>query len=345
MKFVRRAVTREWAFSRNQHGRREAVSNGVTPPSEALAIRVRMRAERRAGELLRELSRSETRGGGDRRSAKARDQSSNGVTNDPPSEHAAALARTGVSRQTAHRWQQLARVPADDFERQIGVTRDQSSQWQRLAALLGSAVGSCSKGRYSRGGPYRVCGAVLRLGEPVASHATTARTRAALLSSRRRRRVKCDRRALVGWWPAIACAAFRESAARAKTPTAGGRRPARRSNVLKGRGRHHAPSAAPGNCSRSCKRQRKPRPRLKAGTRKRALCHRQRRPMAAPIARRSSRPGSPRALRSAGSSSPRCRPAFPLLPRPPFSGSGKIIATAIARWPFARCRPMAYTSA
>jgi len=49
----------------------------------------------RAGELFAEMERSATRGGGDRKSAAAKDQSSNNGTNDR-SEYAESLAKTGV---------------------------------------------------------------------------------------------------------------------------------------------------------------------------------------------------------------------------------------------------------
>lgn len=86
--------------------------------AERKAADIRLRAERRTGELLGELARSESRGGGDRRSEMARDQISPVATNDQ-SPYAQALAETGLSRQTAHRYQQLAAVPKDTFEQAL----------------------------------------------------------------------------------------------------------------------------------------------------------------------------------------------------------------------------------
>lgn len=83
--------------------------------SERQAANVRLRAERRIGELLREFPRSATRGGGDRRSEAARNQTSDTRTNDP-SPYAAELEKQGMSRQSAARFQALADVPEETFE-------------------------------------------------------------------------------------------------------------------------------------------------------------------------------------------------------------------------------------
>jgi hypothetical protein len=87
--------------------------------AERKAADVRLRAERRTGELLRDMARSETRGGGDRRSSAAANQMSNAAINDTASEYSAALESAGLSRQTAHRYQQLAEVPRETFERAL----------------------------------------------------------------------------------------------------------------------------------------------------------------------------------------------------------------------------------
>jgi hypothetical protein len=80
--------------------------------AERKATEVRLRAERRAGELMAVLKREST--AGLRRGAAP---SSNGGTTG--SEYAETLDRTGIPRQTAHRWQQLASVPAEQFERHL----------------------------------------------------------------------------------------------------------------------------------------------------------------------------------------------------------------------------------
>jgi len=73
--------------------------------AERKACEVRLRAERRTGELLGELVRATPQ--------TARQIVSNGATRSP---YAEALDRTGISRQTAHRYQALADVPAATFE-------------------------------------------------------------------------------------------------------------------------------------------------------------------------------------------------------------------------------------
>lgn len=98
--------------------------------AESKASEIRLRAEYRSGELLRELARAtpieRAQSGG---SAKA--ALSNDATKQPePSEYAAALESTGLSRQTAHRYQQLADTPARRHgwaravKRELGVAND-----------------------------------------------------------------------------------------------------------------------------------------------------------------------------------------------------------------------------
>lgn len=79
--------------------------------AERKATEVRLRAERRAGELMSALQRSQ--------GARSDLTLSHGGTKFSPSEYAETLDRTGIPRQTAHRWQQLASVPAEQFERHL----------------------------------------------------------------------------------------------------------------------------------------------------------------------------------------------------------------------------------
>lgn len=72
------------------HGAPELVA-----AAERKACEIRLRAERRTGELLRELARADTAKGGDVKSA------SKAATPIPPSPYAEALQSTGISRQTA----------------------------------------------------------------------------------------------------------------------------------------------------------------------------------------------------------------------------------------------------
>lgn len=107
--------------------------------AERKAANVRLRAERRAGELLKALARAETpspngRRGNDRiasndgtqfpspAAATSTDRTKQQGRTDapspppPPSPYARTLTETGMSRQQAHRFQALANVPAKEFE-------------------------------------------------------------------------------------------------------------------------------------------------------------------------------------------------------------------------------------
>lgn len=85
--------------------------------AERKAADIRLRAERRCGDLLRELERATPAERANNANA-TMGRSSDGATN--VSEYAATLERVGLSRQTAHRWQELAAVPAETFERHLG---------------------------------------------------------------------------------------------------------------------------------------------------------------------------------------------------------------------------------
>ena len=75
------------------------------------AAAIKLRAERRAGELLRDLER-----GNPGEATKAKRTSSVGHT---PSPYAAALNDAGASRQDANRWQRVADVPEERFEQHL----------------------------------------------------------------------------------------------------------------------------------------------------------------------------------------------------------------------------------
>jgi hypothetical protein len=92
---------------------------------EALSIRVR--AERRAGELLKQLARTEPaeagRIGGSTPEERER----------LPSPYAQALADTGMSTQQASRYQRLADVPEDEFETALATPGKRPSVSQLIA--------------------------------------------------------------------------------------------------------------------------------------------------------------------------------------------------------------------
>jgi hypothetical protein len=75
------------------------------------ATEIRMVAERRAGELLREMEKNK----GARRQGIGR-RGKNAVA---PSDHVPKLADLGVSKTQSSKWQKLAALPADKFEHHV----------------------------------------------------------------------------------------------------------------------------------------------------------------------------------------------------------------------------------
>lgn len=87
--------------------------------AERKASEIRLRAERRTGELLKDLARATPADAG-KASGAARANASNDGTrsapSNPKSPYAKALHSTGISRQTASRYEALANVPKATFE-------------------------------------------------------------------------------------------------------------------------------------------------------------------------------------------------------------------------------------
>jgi hypothetical protein len=75
---------------------------------------VRLRAERRTGELLKETERAK----GSRGQLKGR-KSSGGRERRPPEKQAKTLAEMRISKDQSTDWQALADVPQEEFERRI----------------------------------------------------------------------------------------------------------------------------------------------------------------------------------------------------------------------------------
>lgn len=85
--------------------------------AEREAANVRLRAERRVGELLKDLARADAADAGRASGiARAMNVSPEETRSMAPSPYAAALADHGISRQTAHKFQALAAIPKADFE-------------------------------------------------------------------------------------------------------------------------------------------------------------------------------------------------------------------------------------
>lgn len=85
--------------------------------AEREAANIRLRAERRAGELLKELARATPRevaqAGGAAKAATSKGETKQQTA---PSAYAATLADLGMSRQTANRYQAVAEIPEAVFE-------------------------------------------------------------------------------------------------------------------------------------------------------------------------------------------------------------------------------------
>ncbi len=84
--------------------------------AERCACEIRLRAERKAGQLLSKMEKN--RGGGDRKS----DHPSRGTTGDK-----STLSDLGVTRDQSSRWQALAGVPEEDFEKSLGAKKKPST--------------------------------------------------------------------------------------------------------------------------------------------------------------------------------------------------------------------------
>jgi hypothetical protein len=80
------------------------------PEAEQRAHNVRLRAEKRIGELMKEMERDERSKGGDVKSAP---RSAEPIK---PSEYAATRERLGITTQDASTFQQLADMPKEEFE-------------------------------------------------------------------------------------------------------------------------------------------------------------------------------------------------------------------------------------
>lgn len=80
--------------------------------AERKACEIRLRAERKAGDLLASMKRAERPNPTGRN---GHEVTSHRATQ-PRSEYTQALQTSGLSKQTAHRYQALARVPAAQFE-------------------------------------------------------------------------------------------------------------------------------------------------------------------------------------------------------------------------------------
>lgn len=85
-----------------------------------MATDIKMRAERRVGELLREMSKNKgTRGAGDANVGK----STGGRLSRPPVDATPKLSDLGVTKDQSSRWQKLAAMPEKQFEEKVAAVK------------------------------------------------------------------------------------------------------------------------------------------------------------------------------------------------------------------------------
>ena len=119
--------------------------------AERKAGEVRLRAERRTGELLKELARAtpvEAGSQGGRGNIKSTPNEAECFTPQPtPSPYAKALTDTGISTQAASRYQALANVPAPVFEEALRdpVVKPTTASLLRNAREATMTLGQCER--------------------------------------------------------------------------------------------------------------------------------------------------------------------------------------------------------
>ena len=95
------------------------------------AAEVKLRAERKAGELLQQLA-DKTEKGGDRRSNSFNDSRLESLKDG--SEYRTVLTESNVATTTAHRWQTVATVPDDIFEDHVATVQQEQREAANHAA-------------------------------------------------------------------------------------------------------------------------------------------------------------------------------------------------------------------
>jgi hypothetical protein len=98
----------------------------------AWVTEIKVRAERRAGELLAELPKSAGTKG------QLHGKSSGGHIVVPPEESAKTLADLGISKNESSRWQKLAAVPEDKFEQAVSAAKEIAGEVTTAAMLRAS---------------------------------------------------------------------------------------------------------------------------------------------------------------------------------------------------------------
>lgn len=96
-----------------------AAKIAMNTEAERKAVEIRVRAERRAGELMKAMQRSERGGSGGTKPAAAAGM---------PSDYRRTIERAKIPERTAQRWQELAEIPKERFEAHLSAEDMPSSR-------------------------------------------------------------------------------------------------------------------------------------------------------------------------------------------------------------------------
>lgn len=107
--------------------------------AEREAANVRLRAERRVGELLKDLARADA-GAARNPNGRAGKEPMSGDRTQVPSPYAAALQDHGMSRQAAHRFQALADIPEAEFDHALRGSFEDGSAMRWCVTETGESV-------------------------------------------------------------------------------------------------------------------------------------------------------------------------------------------------------------
>lgn len=105
----------------------------------AWVTEIKVRAERRAGELLAEMPKSTGTKG------QLQGKSSGGHIIVPPEESTKTLADLGVTKNESSRWQKLAAVPADKFEQAVSAAKEIAGEVTTAAMLRATKAAQPAK--------------------------------------------------------------------------------------------------------------------------------------------------------------------------------------------------------
>lgn len=100
---------------------------GMSLEAQNAAAEIKLRAERRAGELLEEMPKHPA--------GRPPENRFHDETDSPP-----AYADLGIQKTQAYRWQQVAKIPEPEFERHVEETKARTSRAESFQRLGGDSV-------------------------------------------------------------------------------------------------------------------------------------------------------------------------------------------------------------